>query len=165
MLVVFDASFLVALLDPKIKGIDEISPRLEYLIKNLEASKSKIIIPTPALSEVLVGAGDAASKYLELIHKSSQFKIASFSERAAIEVAAAHREAINAGDKKEGSGDSWQKVKFDRQIIAIAKVEGASKIYSNDLAFLKYCKRDNIEVITLEQLPLPPENDQKSLKF
>ena len=67
MFVVFDASFLMALFDKKIKGIEGIDLRLDYLIQTLETSKTKIIIPTPALSEVLVGAGDAAPKYLELI--------------------------------------------------------------------------------------------------
>ena len=47
-----------------------------------------------------------------------------FGTRAAVEAAAAHREAMLAGDKREGSSASWAKVKFDRQIVAIAKVEG-----------------------------------------
>lgn len=130
-MVVFDASFLIPLLDPQVKGTGDVDARLSYLIKTLEAQNEKIVVPTPALSEVLIGAGDAAPQYLEILNKSSRFRIGVFGERAAVEAAARHRESMKQGDKKEGS-TSWAKVKFDRQIVAIAAVEGASRIYSND---------------------------------
>jgi hypothetical protein len=84
--------------------------------------------------------------------------------RAAVEAAAAHREALRAGDKKEGV-ESWPKVKFDRQIVAIAKVEGAEKIYSNDDDIVRFAARDRLEVVTLEMLPPPPEKPQGELSF
>jgi len=161
MLVVFDASFLVLLLDPTVQG-KTVDSRIQHLMKMLESAKAQIIVPTPALSEVLIGAGDAAPQYLEIINKSSRFKIAPFGERAAVEAAASHREAITAGNKKEGSA-SWSKVKFDRQIVAIAKVERAERIYSNDSDIVRFGARDGIEVITLEQLPLSPEDRQGEL--
>lgn len=158
MLVVFDASFLVPLLDPTVQG-GTVDARIRHLMKTLEAAKTQIIVPTPALSEVLIGAGDAAPQYLEILNKSARFKIAPFGERAAVEAAASHCEAIIAGNKKEGAA-SWSKVKFDRQIVAIAKVEGAGRIYSNDADIVRLGARDGIEVITLEQLPLSPEDRQ-----
>jgi hypothetical protein len=54
-------------------------------------------------------------------------------------------------------------VKFDLQIVAIAKVEGAERIYSNDGDIVRFGARDGIEVITLEQLPSPPECRQGEL--
>lgn len=65
------------------------------------------------------------------------------------------REAAEAGDKKSGSEQPWQKVKFDRQIIAIARVVGASKIYSDDENLAKFAKRIGIEVISIWDLPIP----------
>jgi predicted nucleic acid-binding protein len=162
MAVLFDASFLVPLLDPKVKGDGQIDARLDFLLKSLDASKEKVIIPTPALSEVLIGAGDSAPQYLEIISKTSRFRIIPFGERAAVEAAAAHREAIDAGDKKEGSAN-WDKVKFDRQILAIGVVEGVERIYSNDDDIIRMGKKAKIEVITLDRLPLPPEEPQASL--
>jgi predicted nucleic acid-binding protein len=164
MPVVFDASFLVPLLDPKVKGEGNIDIRLDYLLRSLEKTKTKIIIPTPALCEVLIGASDAAPQYLEIINRSSAFKIAPFGTRAAVEAAAAHREALRAGDKKEGS-TSWLKVKFDRQIVAIAKVEGADKIYSNDADIERFSVKDSLEVMKLDQLPFPPEKLQGELSL
>lgn len=155
--VVFDAAYLIALLDPKVQGGAD-DPNVRYLFKTLEKDKAKIIVPTPALSEVLIGAGAAAPKYLEIINRSSRFKVVPFGERAAIEAAAAHREALDFGDKKEGAA-SWAKVKFDRQIMAIAKVETADSIYSNDKDIVRLARRDNIPVILLQDLPAPPPPD------
>jgi hypothetical protein len=164
MPVVFDASFLIPLLDPEIKGGSEVDARLMFLVQSLDKAKKKIIIPTPALCEVLIGASDAAPQYLEIINRSSRFKISPFGTRAAVEAAAAHRDALRVGDKKEGAS-SWLKVKFDRQIVAIAKIEGAEIIYSSDEDIARFSVRDGIEVIALENLPAPPEQPQRELPF
>ena len=71
---------------------------------------------------------------------------------------------MRAGDKKEGTA-SWLKVKFDRQIVAIAKIEGADVIYSNDDDIARYSARDGLEVVALEELPAPPEKPQAELPF
>jgi predicted nucleic acid-binding protein len=164
MPVVFDASFLIPLLDPKVKGEGEVDARLDFLFRTLDKARTKIIVPTPALCEVLIGASDAAPQYLDIINRSARFKVAPFARRAAVEAAAAHREALRAGDKKEGT-ESWLKVKFDRQIVAIAKVENAEKIYSNDDDIVRFAARDKIEVVTLDTLPDPPEKQQGELSF
>jgi predicted nucleic acid-binding protein len=162
MPVVFDASFLIPLLDPEVKGDAEVDARLMFLIQSLDKAREKIIVPTPALCEVLIGASDAAPQYLDIINRSSRFKVAPFGTRAAVEAAAAHRDALRAGDKKEGTS-SWLKVKFDRQIVAIAKIEGADVIYSNDEDIARFSARDGLEVIALERLPAPPEKPQAEL--
>jgi predicted nucleic acid-binding protein len=164
MPVVFDSSFLIPLLDPKVKGGADIDPRLAFLIQTLDRARKKIIVPTPALCEVLIGANDAAPQYLDIINRSSRFKVAPFGTRAAVEAAAAHREALRAGEKKEGAA-SWLKVKFDRQIVAIAKIEGADAIYSNDEDIERFSTRDGIEVVQLDKLPMPPEHPQRELSF
>lgn len=165
MSVVFDSTFLAALLDPKVKGSSTSDARLEHLVKTIDDVRGKIIVPTPALSEVLIGAGDAAPAYLDILNKSRYFKIVPFGERAAVEAAAAHREALDKGDKKEGGSATWAKLKFDRQIIAIAKVEGAKTIYSDDDDIGRYAVRDEVEVVKMADLPDPPSDPQVSLPF
>jgi predicted nucleic acid-binding protein len=145
--------------------VTRVKERIEFLVTELEKKKEKIIVPTPALSELLVRAGAAGPAYLEILNKSAAFKIVDFDQRAAVEVAAATREAIDAGDKKGGAAGSWAKVKFDRQIIAIAKVEGASTIYSDDGDIARFAKSCGIAVFRVGDLPLPPEDAQQSLEF
>jgi len=163
--VVFDASYLVPLLDARVKGVSD-NPRVNHLFATPEKAKAKIIVPTPALSEVLIGAGDAAPAYLDILNRSSRFKIVPFGERAAVEAADAHRRAIDAGDKREGLDSTWAKVKYDRQIMAIAKVENADCIYSNDDDLVRLGQKDGIHVVTLAQLPdptAPASSDQYSM--
>jgi len=173
-MVVFDATALIYLFDPKTKApIDEmtgtavthVQERIEFIIRELNKRNEKIIVPTPALSELLVRAGEAGPEYLEKLGKSAVFKIVGFDQRAAIEVAATTREAIDAGNKRGGSSGVWSKVKFDRQIIAIAKVEGASRIYSDDDDIYRLLKNSEIDVVRICDLPLPPEEAQKKLDF
>ena len=79
------------------------------------------MVPTPALSELLVKAGDAGPKYLEILARSKFFRVAEFGERAAVEAAALHRDAKADGDKRGVTPEAnWAKVKFDRQIVARA---------------------------------------------
>jgi predicted nucleic acid-binding protein len=173
-MVVFDATTLLYLLDPDAKAptdpetgqpVGNVKDRIEYLVAQLEKSREKIIVPTPALSELLVRAGEAGPEYLDILNKSAAFKIVDFDQRAAVEVAAATREAIAAGDKRGGADSSWAKVKFDRQIIAIAKVEGASTIYSDDGDIGRFSKTSGIAVVRVCDLPLPPRHTQQPLPF
>lgn len=167
-MVVFDASILMLLLDndasPPLdpatkKPIVQAKDRIDFLMESLEKSKTKIVIPTPALSEVLIRAGDAGPEYLSVLNTHSCFKIVDFDQRAAIETAAALRTAIDKGNKREGIQASWAKVKFDRQIIAISKVEGATSVYSDDEDIKKLAQNSGIKVIGISELPLPPQKD------
>jgi predicted nucleic acid-binding protein len=131
------------------------------LVADLKKAKTKIIIPSPALSELLVRAGaEESQRLVEAINRSSIFKIEAFDALAAIEVATMSREAIDAGDKRSGTGSVWQKVKYDRQIAAIAKVHRASVIYTGDTDLVAHCERVGLQAAGIGDLPLPPEDAQ-----
>jgi predicted nucleic acid-binding protein len=171
-MVVFDATTLLYLLDPEAKAptdsetgepVSRVKDQIRYLVGELEKRKETIIVPTPALSELLVRADEAGPAYLEILNRHAAFKIVDFDQRAAVEVAAATREALAAGDKRGGSDSPWAKIKFDRQIIAIARVEGASTIYSDDGDIVRFAKDFGIAVIRVCDLRIPPEDAQQSL--
>jgi PIN domain len=171
-MVVIDATNLLLLLRPGTPvpsgsngiPIDRPKERIEYLIKRLNDAKTKIIIPTPALAEALIHAGAAASQQIvEYLQRYSVFSIEPFDTRAAIEVAAMSREALASGRKRGESTATWAKVKYDRQIVAIAKVHSATTIYSNDGDIATLGKRAKIDVVSLANLPLPPEKAQLEL--
>lgn len=146
--------------------IDRPKERIDHLVAELERANSRLIIPTPALSEALVGAGaEASQKIVEELTKWSVFQITPFDTRAAIEVAAMTRAARGKGKKRGSSNASWQKVKYDRQIVAIAKLAGATEIYSDDADIRAIAAEVNIPVKGLADLPLPPENPQTELNL
>ena len=145
-------------LDPSTgQPVERARDRLEHLIAELDRQKDTLIVPTPALAEVLVLAGDAGPAFLDRISRSSRIRVADFDSRAAVEVAAMTRDALRDGDKLGGSDAPWQKVKIDRQIIAIAKVNGSETIYSDDQNLAKFAERVGLRMVGLAALPLPPE--------
>jgi len=163
--VVFDASILLFLFDENTpSSVPGAKQRVEHLIDRLSKAGEKIVIPTPALSECLVHAGPAGADYLAILGKQSCFRIASFDERAAIEAAIRTFDARQRGQRKGGNpADSKTKIKFDRQIVAVATVEGASAVYSDDDALRGYAVEAGMDAYRLSDLPLPPEDPQKAL--
>ena len=160
-MVVFDANFLIFFLDPRLREGAGKNPRVDHLVDTIDQGRDRIIVPTPALSELLVGAKDAAPKYLDTINRSRYFRIEPFGERAAVEAAAMTRDAISRGSKLGSAIESsWAKVKFDRQIVAIAKVSGANVIYSQDPDVARHAKEVGLKVLRLEDLPDPPTTPQ-----
>lgn len=166
-MVVFDSSILLCLLDENTPAsVPRAKERVELLITRLSDEGEKIIIPTPALSECLVNAGPAGPAYLALISKEAAFRIASFDERAAVEAAIRTYEARQRGEKKGGDPQaSKSKIKFDRQIVAVAVVEGATAVYSDDAGLRKYAVEAGLRSYGLADLPEPPEDPQASLQL
>ena len=171
-MVVFDATILLALLHPDAavprhpetdEPVHRSRERIEHLIDQLEKSKEKIIIPTPALSEILVRAENASPEYLRRINSASVFRQAPFDELCAVEVAEIAKEALNSGDKRSGHGGTWAKIKYDRQIVAIARVNNATVLYSDDREIFRLGTKIGLTVIRICDLSLPPEEAQVSL--
>ncbi len=172
MKVVFDAAFLILLFDETVtppldpatgKPVERAQVRIAHLVQTLERSGTPVIVPTPALSELLVKADEAGSAWLDILSTTKCFQIIPFDTLAAVEAAAATRQAMETADYKAGLAASKQKVKFDRQIVAIAKVQGAERIYSNDSDIAQLLGNDPIEVIDVASLELPPEDAQMTL--
>lgn len=124
---VFDATALLYFLEPDARApldpatnrpVADTKARIDFLIRTLQDRHETIVIPTPALSEVLVHAGDAGSEYLEILNNTRCFRIEPFDQRAAIELAAITHDALAAGDLRAGVDTTRAKLKFDRQIIS-----------------------------------------------
>ena len=75
-MVVLDASILLFFLDENTpSSVPRAKERVEHLIETLSEANEKIVIPTPALSECLVGADSAGPDYLSILHKQACFRI------------------------------------------------------------------------------------------
>lgn len=171
-MVVIDATFLMLFFRPDVPvpavggaKVDLPKERIEFLIQSLEKARTRIIVPTPALSEILVRAGPTASQEIvERLNKLAVFRVESFDAMAAIEVAAMTRGAMDSTGKKRGNATGpWAKIKYDRQIVAIAKVHRATTIYSDDSDIRSIATAEDIPVIGLAELPLPEESRQGDL--
>jgi hypothetical protein len=142
--------------DPKTqKPVERVEDRIEKLLEDLDADSERIIVPTPALCEFLVLAGKEAPEYLDKIRGMKTFLIKPFDEMAAIELAAIEYESRSGGSKRGASTAPWTKVKFDRQIVAITKVNQCKRLYSDDGDVITFGERAGLEVISTWTLPLP----------
>lgn len=171
MTVAFDASILIYVIDgqakPPIdpatgKPVDRCHERVTHLLETLQQENAKIVIPTPALAEVLVRAAKGGPEFLRILSSSRHFRIAPFDERAAVEFAARQAERILANERAPAT--TRTKAKFDDQIVAIAAVEGATTIYSDDEDIAKLAQ-GRLEVVKIGAIPLPPESAQGKLSF
>jgi len=159
-MVVFDASVLIDLFHPRTHP--DRKAKLEHLIADLQRKKIKIVIPTPALSELLARAGKARDAYHARLSTSAAFKITAFDSRAALECALLLDVALTSGDKR-AQAKTWAKAKFDWQIVAIAKVASARTIYSEDGDIARIGQRYGLAVIKTDDLPLPDSARQTEL--
>ena len=101
-------------------------------------------------------------QYLSEIGNWGLFRIAPFDQRAAVELAVILITAIASGDKRSGVKESWNKVKFDNQIVAIAKANNVTTIYCNDEGLAKFAEQQGLSVVRCWQLP-PPQPKQQAL--
>lgn len=167
MIVVIDTSVLLALLNPAIRlpadpetgqPITRSTERIAYLIQRLE--KSSLLVPTPVLAEILARAKEATQGYIDTLKSQKVISIAAFDQRAAIEAGLLLGDALAA---VVPDNQDKRAMKFDIQILAIAKVNGADQIISTDDKLLRRAERLGIIAIHLSQLPLPPSPPQLAL--
>lgn len=167
MIAAIDASVLLLMFDPNSgvplgadgTPVDRCKERIEYLVDRLSKSGGRLLIPTPALSELLVYAGAAGPEWLTRLRSKRAIQIVPFDEVAAIECAALARDRGT-----RGSTSPRAKAKFDEQIVAIASFHRAIEIYSDDDDIRKLAPKD-VAVIGVEQLPLPPEAAQRDFDW
>jgi len=165
--VLFDAGFVGLLLHPDARIPDDpesglpvhrAKDRVERLVSELEEDGVRVLIPAPVIAEFLVLAKDSGPEYLAILNQSARFEIVPFDLRAAVEMAAATLLAVSSGDKRSGlAATPWQKIKIDRQIVAIAKTRGVNVIYSNDSDVTKLGRDCKLDVRHVATLPMPDD--------
>ncbi|MBJ9163415.1 PIN domain-containing protein [Citrobacter farmeri] len=169
MRVIFDTNILVQALTGTKDGVSLTDPctgeiisepekRAEALIDHVDSLGGAVLIPTPVLAEFLVGIDkNQHQAYINLIKSQSCFEIVSFDEIAAIECA----QMPNLKELKQMmSSDSATKVKFDRQIISIAKSTGVKEVWTHDKGIYNRCQTLGIIAKSLADIaPLPEQFD------
>src|SRR5690606_5642516 len=118
--ILIDTSVLIYLIDPNTppprdpstgEPVSRCKDRIELFIQ--ENRKQKILIPTPAYSEIMVRAGSQITDVISILSTSNVFKIEAFDEAAAIECALLNAYSLGCNSKMPIDPDeSKAKVKF-----------------------------------------------------
>jgi hypothetical protein len=155
-MIAFDTTFLTLMLVPGARhSIDNAKERVEFLISDIHGRGERIIIPTPALSEILVKSGAARSQIIQTLTKTPKFLVAPFDTRAALELSLMTDAAFSRKDKRDGATGTWVKVTLDRQIVAIAKTFEARAIYSEDHDVQAIARREGLDVVSVADIKIP----------
>lgn len=162
--VLFDSSFVISWIDRGVSlgrianglGAEIADRRIEHLITELDAQRTRIVIPTPVLAEVLVKRLSDAEELLQSLREASRIAVVQFGAPAAVEAATMLHRHI---PRKVERDKDWSKhrLKFDLQILAIAKVEGVVAIYTNDQGLLGRAKAEGLKAFSLHDLSAPEE--------
>lgn len=154
MRVLLDTNALIYLLDRR--APQHIQDRLKGLLQDVERTRGQVVIPTLVVAEYLVNAGAAGKALLASLLNNRYVLVASFDHMAAEECAAMQIAANGTGNKRHplGRDVAWQKVKVDRQVVAIAKSRGAS-IVADDGDIHTIAKDWGVEAMVVASLPLP----------
>ena len=126
-MVVFDSSFLIDLFNPKLQGDQRLA--LDQLIAELSRAKTRVLIPAPCITELLVHAGAAATDYNDLLNRSPAFEVVPFDRRAATDCASL---LADAWAKKQHREVTHTKFKYDWMVTACATSRGVKTVYSDD---------------------------------
>ncbi len=139
--------------------------RLDHLLVTVSAVGGRIVIAMPSLAEFLVKAHTASSEWLAGLERKKGILIAPFDRRAAVDCSLLDRAALGSGDKKGGRKDSWQAVKIDRQIVAIARVNQATHLVTDDEGLRSTALSVGLVVWRVAELDVPPSSLQQQLPY
>lgn len=154
----FDSTYLIDLFNPKIAGNKRAA--LDHLVHGLSKSRTRILIPSPCLTELLVRAGKAQDEYVQKLGSSSTFEVIPFDRRAATECALL---LADAWDSKSQRDIARTKFKYDWMIVACAASRGVKVIYSDDDDIARCAAQVSIRTIAQKELSVPSDARQLRL--
>lgn len=158
----FDTSVLVYFFSTKHdSGNDHIQykkARLENFLAECRKNNHEVLIPTPVLSELLVGVDEAAMPDVIGALKSHQsVQIVSYDETTAIEYALIFPEQL---ELFKSTGVSKQVMKFDSMILAMCSRFQVTCLLTGDNSMANKARQKGIQVKRIEDLPVPDEARQ-----
>lgn len=167
MRLLVDNNILIQILAPNSTGLtnpetkivlDRVDERAQAFVAEAERKNALILIPTPVLSEFLIGVeASKYQEYLDILNGSACFEVVDFDTAAAIECA-------QLPDKKElaqiSPGQFASKLVYDRQIVGIALATMADEVWSHDDSLGKIASSRGLAVKSLADIEPPPVQGQ-----
>jgi predicted nucleic acid-binding protein len=165
MICTIDANALILWASPKTNDVT--LARLQLLLETVAKAGGAIILPTPAVAELLIRTDEGTAAWLQGLQRRNAVRVAPFDLRAAAECAFIHRLAEKAGGKRSGAkvSDPYQKIKVDRQIAAIAKVANSDLLVTGDDGLIAVCKFIGLATCKVDDLDAPASALQGRLPF
>ena len=172
MTVAFDNTFLTLLLNPASPvrphpktGIATVhmKSRIDTLIDTLTTRRETLIIPTPAMAEVMCMVRPAAL----VLSKLGSYRCIEpypFDQKCAVTLSdLAHKHRPEIKKLKSAHDRAWQHVKVDMQIVAVAVTYGADALYTDDDGQASFAELCGLNIVRSWELPLDDKYNQADL--
>jgi len=154
-LVVWDTNVLALYFGKRLTAEDEL--RVEGLLQDMRKRREPIGIPAPVFAEFMAGITSTEKANAVALFSSTAFRFLPYDKKAAIET------AMLIGRKV--AGRPRQAVKVDRQIIAIAKANGARSILTNDTDMAADARHFGVTAQSIDKLEIPDQLKQHRIEF
>ncbi|MGG2139933.1 type II toxin-antitoxin system VapC family toxin [Symbiopectobacterium sp. RP] len=154
--------------DDGFSKIENLELRSRALLEHIERQGGTIAIPAPVLAEYLLGIDGERNKHahVERISSMNCFEIIPFEELAAVECSLLPSiQEFKQFSKQINSNQTANKIRFDRQIISIAKANGITEIWSSDGEVIKKGKEAGIDVKSISEIQPISLSDQFPLNL
>jgi predicted nucleic acid-binding protein len=133
-------------------GQEPMIGRTRRYLDHLEEARTTIMVPTPALSEYLVGAESSVKAAEELAIFERGFYLPGFDIPSAFLAAELQRDSDKMKSIRKEFGVDRQQLRTDAMIIAIAVIHKAAKIITNDLRHFTRLAGDRIAVVEVPEI-------------
>jgi predicted nucleic acid-binding protein len=152
MSVCFDTSLLIwGIRGEATSGQEAMIDRTKRYIAFLDAQKKQVMVPAPALFEYLIGSKNDHIRNDERSVIARRFRVPPLDIPSA-QLAAQLQDSDNVRVLRQAGQVDKERLKIDTLIIAIAIVNSAEKIVSNDGNF-KTIAQDRIPVVEVPLIP------------
>lgn len=154
-MIVLDNNALVFLYRPTDNQFNQ-SEKMKYIFEQQKAKKGVFGIPAPVLAEFLIGEPNIARRqeFLSFFSgKNKVFQLLPFDLKSAT-LCAIIADRLNSLPN-EGQKEPRQKIKVDRQIIAIAMSNGVKQLISSDHGLIKSAQNLSCPVLNLDEMSIP----------
>jgi predicted nucleic acid-binding protein len=144
------------LIDPETdKVVVNAFERAQALIERIDSLKGVVVLPAPVIAEYLLGIDRKSYQlHLDVMNGVKCIEVSSFDQLAAIECAM----LVSNQEMKQLDPDSkMAKLKYDRQILAIAISSGAKEIWTHDKQLFKRSKAMGLTAMSLGGIDPKPQ--------
>lgn len=164
MKIVIDTNILVQIMqngsatdlyDPETgEVIQNAFERAEALVEWIDSIKGVVVLPAPVIAEYLLGIDRGHFQlHLDMLNGFKCIEISPFDQLAAIECAM----LVSNQELKQLDPDAkMAKLKFDRQILAVALASGAKEIWTHDKQLFKRSRAVGLPAKSLASIDPKP---------
>ena len=129
--------------------------RAQALIERIDSLKGVVILPAPVVAEYLLGIDRKSYQlHLDVMNSVKCIEVSPFDQVAAVECAML---VSNQEMKQLDPESKMAKLKYDRQILAIAVASGAKEIWTHDKQLFKRSKAVGITAMSLGSIDAKPK--------